>query len=261
MPENLVPTPTESHANLVPVDALISEVAALIGQEDEPRTREDALNALIRAGRRLNGLGVWFQARTSQTWTYASSSPDDDEFTDSDQELTLPDDWAWPSEGAMVYDEDGNVLRQPAWAPWHVYRAYTTRNTSSADGVPEILSMESGAASVIKVWPPIDGEQVKRIEIPYYRRVANFSSQDTLFLADEMREALIAGGEYFMAKRYFRDNVQLITVYWQDFQTAAKLAKQADARLQSVFHGAPMPLEIGRAVPYHDPGTTYTVRM
>jgi len=263
MPDRLTPTPPESQTpDLEPVDALVSEVAALLGQPDDPKVRSRALSALVRAAARMNARGIWFAARSQHTWTYAASPSSDDEFGDDAQTLTLPDDWAWPARGGLIYDEDGNVLAEPSWTPWHVFRAYTTRNTDSQSGTPKMLSVRSPEDGTVYVWPPIDGDTVKRIELPYFRRIATFTSQDTLFLTPESREALIAGGEFFLVKQRYRDNPAVVAAFWTDFQTAVSGAKAADARLHRVLDGGAIPMEVSRSANVNVAGaTTYTVRI
>ncbi len=263
MSDRLTPTPPEGTApNLEPVDAIVSEVAALLGQQDNPLARQEAMACLHRAAARMNAAGIWLSARTVATWTYAASSPGETEFTDDAEVLSLPDDWAWPARGAKVYDEDGNVVKFPAWAPWFLFRSYTSRNTSSASGIPELLSIASPEDDEVHLWPPIDGDTVRRIEIPYFRRVAAFGSQDTLFLTPEMREALVAGGEYFVVKRKHRDNPAVVATFWRDFQEALRGARQAAARIDRVTDSGIIPMEVSRSWNLAGrPDTTYTVRI
>jgi len=263
MSDRLAPTAPENPTpDLEPVDSLISEVAALVGQQDDPKVREQALSCLTRAAARMNARGIWFAARSQHTWTYAASPSSDDEFGDDAQTLTLPDDWAWPALGGLIYDSNGNVLVEPAWTPWNIFREYTTRNTDAQSGTPEMLAIRSPEDGVVYLWPPIDGEKVDRIELPYFRRIATFTSQDTLFLTPESREALISGGEYFMVKRRYRTDTQMIATFFSDFQTALSGAKAADARIHRVLSTAIIPMEVSRQVTGNlTPGTTYTVRI
>ena len=263
MPEPLVPTPPENPVpNLEPVDALISEVASLTGQPDDAAVREEALSALVRAAARMNAAGIWLAARTVGAWTVAASPSSDSEYADGAESLTLPSDWAWPALGALLYDSSGNVAGSPTWESWHVYRSYTTRNTSSQAGTPEILCIRSPEEQTVYLWPPVDGEAITRIELPYYRRIATFTSQDTLFLSPESREALIAGGEYFVMKRRHKTNPAVLAAFFQDFQVALRGAKAADERANRVIGARVIPLEVSwGGLGNIQPGTSYTIRV
>ena len=220
MPPQVGQTPPETTSTtLQAVDAMIGEVAALIGGADDSRTRERAQFALDRAADRMNMAGTFLFRRKENTFT---------SFTAAQATLALPSDWGWPEQPAYALDSGGDIIQRVEWKTWDLLRRRLADDSDT--GVPEFLSILSELDSLIYVAPKIDTASVTSIRVPYFAKIQRISEATSIALSPEAREALITGGEFFAMRYRYAKFPQVWRPFQDDFYRAIAGARAAANR-------------------------------
>lgn len=241
MADELIQVPPEDLLSTIfhPIEAMIDEVAGLVGGSDDPGTRQKAIRALDRAADWVNMSGVLMYRRTEQTY---------DSLTSNQTTLERPADWGWPDMGARAYNAAGDLISTLEWLDWDTFQGLIS-GTANRDSIPKYLSMRSDFEGNIFLFPFVDPTLVDRIEIPYIRRIERLSETNEVLATPETREALIVGGEAFVMRHRYARSPNVWMPFWRHFTNAITLAKgAADRYRQVVFTGA-RPDEDGRIGP------------
>lgn len=229
-----LPVPPASPTPLQPTELIIAEVAGLLGFENDPEMRTKAIRALDRAAARMNSLGVYLFRLKEAAFTT---------FNSGESTLTLPTDWGWAETDGFVYDEDGNLKSRLTWLAWSEFllrKPNATTSSTDRNGIPQIISFVSEADGLAYYYPYIDSARVSRIVLPYLARVQRISEiadDSELSLSDEMREALIAGGQAFLMQSRYKDKPAIYSPYFAQFESSVRGAKATAQRRQHVYCG------------------------
>lgn len=219
------------------VDGMVGEVAGLVGGTDDPEVKAKALKLLDRATDRLNLAGVYLYRR--KTVTYDQNGSGDLDLTNGDTSLNLPSDWAWPEKDAYARNADGDSVGRLLWVPWDTYQRYALRDTSGAEGIPEIISIRSEFDDAAYVWPPIEigDDYVDTLEVTYFARVERPSelTDATFYATNETIEALITMGQALMMQFRHKNQPSLWVPFMNRALDVFKQAKAAAHRQQQVF--------------------------
>lgn len=225
MPDPIIQTPPVTSPTVQATDAMVGIVASLVGGENDPQARADAITALDRAADRMNMAGVYLWRRQSNTWS-ASGSGDND-LTTGDTTLTKPADWGWPTREAIIRDSNSNVIGRPKWVMWDLF---TRRLKAPNNAIPSLLSMRSELEDEIYIWPYIDTAALDTIELFYLGRIQRPSETTTMLLQPETREALITGGQFFLTQYRYLQRPAIWRPMQDDFHLTIAGAKAAADR-------------------------------
>jgi len=229
---------------LQPVDAMIGEVASLVGGEEDPLTRAKALVLLDRAADRMNMAGVFMFARKIATY---------DSLTASQATLDLPADWGWPTDPADVYDTSGNLIKRLEWKTWDIFKAVSI---SSHDGVPSLISMLSTIDGSAYIFPHIDVGSVGSIQLNYWMRVQRPSEHAEISILPEAREAMITTANFLMAQYRYLKYPNIWRPMQEDAFNTIEGAKAASNRWLGTTHPAAYPDLSGYALQYAEHAMT-----
>ena len=203
------------------IDLLISEVAGLLHEEDDPGIRAKALVALDRAADRMNSRGVYVYARTQVTY---------DTLTDGQEVLPLPTDWGWPMNPVQIFDSDSNLTGIVEWMNWDEFAR--RRASGSSPGKPYYISIVDGTILEAYLYPTAGQGSVGSITLPYARRIPRPSQvSDNLLIAPETREALITWGQALILQYRYPDKPGIWQPMLADAIRQTQLAKASAARL------------------------------
>jgi hypothetical protein len=202
------------------VDFLVTEVAGLLHEEDDPSVRTKALAALDRAADRMNSRGVYVYTRTQETY---------DSLVEGDSTVVLPSDFGWPMNPVQILDANNQVTGIVEWLNWDEFSRRQTYGVSS--GKPYFISILDGSLLQATVYPAVGAGQVSKLVIPYARRIPRPSQSDQLLILPEVREALITGGQALILQYRYPDKPGVWQPMLADFIRQTQLAKASGARL------------------------------
>lgn len=217
MADFLVP---ESVFSPTAVDFLVTEVAGLLHEEDDPSVRTKALAALDRAADRMNSRGVFVYTRIETTY---------DSFVTGDTTLPLPNDFAWPMNPVQILDSTDQMTGIIEWMNWDEFGRRRLYGVSS--GKPYFISIPDGSTLEAILYPAVDTSQCPKIVLPYARRIPRPSQSDQLLILPEVREALITGGQALILQYRYPDKPGVWQPMLADFIRQTQLAKASGARL------------------------------
>lgn len=238
MQPNLIQTTPLSSPTVQTVDAMIGEVAALIGGDEDPDARARAINFLDRAIDHMNMNGIVMFRRTEETYST---------ITDGQQTLTQPSAWGWPADRAFVYDSANRLINVMEWRPWEVFRGFIGDTDTTDYSVPLYLSIKTEVnESLIYMWPFAKASRVSKIILPYFQRIQRISEVGTLTISNEVREGLIMYAEYLMMRYRYKDKPGIWRPFKEDGDEAMRRAKAAAQRSESGWHMIATPDETGR---------------
>jgi len=206
------------------VDAMVGEVAGLIGGDDDPDARGKAIVELDRAIARLNQVGIFLYRTQRKTYTLV-----EDQAT-----LDLPTDFAWPAD-PIVGIRANKTQTVMAWVPWQEFRLRSDDSTKK--GGPEVISILAEEDDVAHIFPKVQLSAVTSIEMTYYRRLQSLSEATEIFITRETREAIITGGEALTMRYRFKDQPRVWEPFMRDFERQMTLAKGAAGRRKKLFQG------------------------
>lgn len=212
-----------------PIDAMVGEVAGLVGGDDSPSAQAKALAFLDRAADTMNAAGVYLFRLKEEPYTPSSGATT----------INLPTDWGWPTDPFTLYDSASRVKGMVEWVPWEYFRA--AAQDTSRNGVPSIASVKSEHDDTASIHPPVDTAQVSTMKVCYYARVQRPSEVEEIYLTPETREALIAGGEFYMMRYRYKHQANVWMPFERLFLHAIDRAKGAAARRQGTYHNFAAP--------------------
>lgn len=237
MPDQIIQTTPLSAPAVQMVDAMIGEVAGLIGGDDDITARDKATVLLDRAIDHMNMNGVIMFRRTEETYT---------SLTAGQQTLAFPSGWGFPDDRAYCYDSSNRLLQVMEWRPWEIFRQWIGDLDTTSYGVPVYMSIRSESDAVINLWPFIDTGKVAKIIVPYFQKIQRISEVGTLTITNEIREALIMYAEFLMMRYRYKDKPGIWKPFKQDGDEAMRRAKIAAQRSESGWHMIATPDETGR---------------
>jgi len=234
-----------------PVDAMIDEVASMMGKAGDPEGRNRALSFLDRATDRLNMDGVFL---------YRRKDFEETNFTDGQFTLTLPADWGWPEPVGYSFNEDDPVAKNKVleWKNWPDFSglSWNTGNT----GIPEYCSIRSDFDGLLYLYPSINTAKVSKLQFPYIARLQKPSEADTIYMQSETREALISLATALAVQFRYIDKPNIWGPMMAEAMMVARKAKGAARRFESSLHITAYPDETGRLRPgdtQTSPGSVY----
>ena len=235
--------PLDSDSGLVSVEAIIDEIAGFLGSPDDPDVWNAAARMIDRVADRMNMAGTYLTKLSEHVPSLVSDA----------STVDLPTDWGWPYGNAYVRDTTNDQTKSLInWVDWERFRSM--QDQASTVYYPEFCSLRSELDGVIYLYPHINSQVVANYQLvfPYYARIPRPSEVTELNVSQEIREALLTGGEAFAMRRRYKDKPQIWKPYWDDFTAAVRLAKAASTRRQAAQHGrarvasAPWQWPIGR---------------
>ena len=232
----IVPTPPLDNtvATLQNVEAMIGEVAGLVGGSTTPQARSKAITCLDRAADRLNMEGVFLYRKLTISYPTSGS------FSDGDRTLSFPSDWGWPTDPILAFDSDTQLLGRIEWKNWEEFNLQVIDPTQT--GTPAYASIKNEKEGLIYLVPAIDASEVDTIVFSYFGRVQRPSEEDgDLLLTAETREALIAGGEFFIMRYRYAKFPRIWESFYDDFQRAMDGAIAANNRWIEATHPSAVP--------------------
>lgn len=237
----LLQTPPLTTTSLNAVEVMIEEVADLIGGSDDLDARYKAMRMLDRAADRLNGAGVFLFRKKEATF---GTSP---VFTANQATLTLPSDFAFPTDPAVCKDSLGNVIQVLEWKAWEIFRTSILTTVTNIQSVPAFVSILNPLDLTAYLYPYIDTAKVANIVLTYFARILRVSevADGNVYLTPEGREALITGGQAMMTRQRYLTKPNIWVPMMQDFDRTVMLAKAAAFRQQQVEHISIRPDESG----------------
>ena len=239
--------PTTNKA-VATIDGMVSEVAGLVGGEDNINVKAKAIKALDRAADVLNMSGLYLFRRKEVTYSNAAAGGSGSTLLAlGDKELTTPSDWGWPDPSVMAVDSDGNERGEIFWQSWETFRRMATRDTSNANSTPAWIAIRNEMEEVLHIWPPIDTEVIAQIIVPYFARILRPSEvgDSNLYASQEAIEAMIMGGEAYMMRFRHKNQPQMWLPFWKLFEKTVLLARSAAHRNQQVLDTWAFPGETG----------------
>lgn len=201
------------------VDLMVSEVAGLLHEEDDPNIRTKALASLDRAADRMNSRGLYVYARTQATY---------DTLVSGQTTLPLPTDWGWPMNPVQVFSSDGALTGIVEWMNWDEFGR--RKISGSLVGNPYYISIMDGTVLEAHLYPTI-GDGTATIIVPYARRIPRPSTSDELLILPETREALITWGQALILQYRYPDKPGVWQPMLADAIRQTQLAKASAARL------------------------------
>lgn len=223
-----------------PVDAMIGEVASIVGGEHDPEARAKALTQLDRAADRMNMAGIFMYRHKTATF---------DSLTASQETLDLPADWGWPLDPADVYDGSGSLIKRMEWKTWDVFKSI---QISAHDAVPALISMQSPLDGVMYIYPRVDTGSVGSVKVNYWSRVERPSEHSEIALLPEVREAMITTANFLMAQYRYLKYPNIWRPMQQDAFNTIEGAKAASQRWLGATHQAIFPELSGYALQYSE---------
>ena len=238
----VIQTPPDSifSAHLEPIEAMVSAVASIIG--GDPDARELALTSLDRAADRMNMAQCFLTRWTLKEYT---------DLTLGQATLEKPFDWGWPLSSAFVLDATDKPIERLEWKRWEIFAAQEAKTA-----IPLYLSLRNQFQNDIYIWPQIDTAKVSKIQVPYLAKILRPSEAvaSDLLLVPELREALIAGGIFFVAQHRYLKQPQIWRPLQQDFERCIDLASGASRRWLEAVHDTPYPDTSGNLLYEYDEG-------
>lgn len=237
MPQIIQTAPTSAAgANAQSVDALIDQIARLLGQPTDLEARQVAADALDAAARRMNIAGIWMSRLTEATYANATGGGSGATLLTNEQRtLTLPSDWGWAYGIPQIYNSDNDMVGNMGWLSWDDFLNYRATRLSTDEQVPEVLSIRNEHDGTAEVYPPIDTTSMQTLIVPYLARIQVPSSTGVIYLTEQAREALRTGGIAFAMQYQHRDQPEIWRPYVSDFNRVLQAAIGADNRREDSY--------------------------
>ncbi len=216
--------PPDTLSTFQPIDAMLGEIASLVGGEDDPDCRALALRKLDEAAGRVNlaTVGLWTLREATPTVTAGTAT------------VTLPSDWGWPYGDARFEEADGDVARYVKWVTWDVW--YGLNSARADSDLPAYISIRNEVRDGTAYLYPTPNTEAAAytLKLPYLTRIQRPSEASTLYLTDELRTVLVAGGQALLARHRFLQQPAIWAPLQQDFHLLLQQYRAAADRLQSL---------------------------
>jgi len=213
MADSVIITPPIEGEGLQPIDEMIGRVAGFIGQPDDPDARTLALGALDDAVGEINLQGTYLMNLNELVITNPSSG----------DTFALPDDWGWPYGLARIVDPNQTASFRTKqfinWVPWDTFQVAQI-SRMLVNEIPQLASIKSSTRDrAAYVWPSFSSKtSTLTFYIPYLTRTQRLTASSQLYLTDETRTVLIAGGRAYLALHRYAQTPQIWEPLMKKFQ-------------------------------------------
>jgi hypothetical protein len=231
---NVVVATSSGQTQIPSGNRLISQVARIVGGEDEANIRAQSYDAINMVRARLN----------RRDWRFTKTTASAITLVDGTATYSLPSAFKRPSYAQLIETTDSKKDRSLNYVDDGWLSHWLPQQNQT--GIPQFYILRNDAIDgLVTVYPTPDATAASdfTLSVEYYKRIDNINDDNApIALPEELWDVLILGGHYEMLKGREKNNPTIIARLKSDFEQAYNDLVRYDRMItdsQSRFRIAP----------------------